>query len=75
MFGAGLALVLIPISLAPSNENNWKNPDTIVELVIGGVCLIAFVVWELMWARYPILSMSVLKSRTVVFGLIGTFSF
>ncbi|KAH8698608.1 putative siderophore iron transporter [Talaromyces proteolyticus] len=71
LFGAGLALVLIPISLAPSNENNWKTTHTIVELVIGSVCLIALVIWETKWARWPILSMKVLKNRTVIFGLIG----
>lgn len=71
LFAAGLALVLIPISLAHSDTSTWKSAHTIVELVIGVVCLVALGFWESRWARWPILPMSLLKSHTVIFGLIG----
>ncbi|KAJ5833415.1 hypothetical protein N7474_001726 [Penicillium riverlandense] len=69
LFAAGLSLILVPITLAASSSSTWKTTHIIVMLVIGAVSLVAFVVWEIMWAPWPILSMRLFKSRTVIFGL------
>lgn len=74
LLAAGLSLVLIPISLAYSDTRTWKAAYTIVELVVGGVCLVALIIWEVKWARFPILPMSIINSRTVIFGLIGRYT-
>ncbi|KAJ5914402.1 hypothetical protein N7504_003285 [Penicillium tannophilum] len=69
LFAAGLSLLLVPITLAARTANTWKAGHIIAMIVIGGVCLIAFVVWEIMWAPWPMMSMRLLKSRTVIFGI------
>lgn len=73
LFAAGLSLLLVPITLAARTANTWKAGHIIAMIVIGGVCLIAFVVWEIMWAPWPMMSMRLLKSRTVIFGIAGMF--
>ncbi|CAL5872084.1 uncharacterized protein PFLUO_LOCUS6341 [Penicillium psychrofluorescens] len=69
LFAGGLSLILVPITLASSSSSTWKTTHIIVMLVIGAVSLVAFVVWEIMWAPWPTLSMRLFKSRTVIFGL------
>ncbi|KAJ5758798.1 hypothetical protein N7520_005954 [Penicillium odoratum] len=69
LFAAGLSLLLVPITLAASSTNTWKAPHIIAMIVIGFVCLVAFVIWEIKWAPWPMLSMRLFKSRTVIFGL------
>ncbi|KAJ5784825.1 uncharacterized protein N7503_010037 [Penicillium pulvis] len=69
LFAAGLSLLLVPITLAARTANTWKAGHIIAMIVIGCVCLIAFVVWEIMWAPWPMMSMRLLKSRTVIFGI------
>ncbi|EED23034.1 siderophore iron transporter, putative [Talaromyces stipitatus ATCC 10500] len=69
LLAAGLSLILIPISLASSNTNTWKSAHTIADLIVGAVCLVALAVWETKWAQWPILPISLLTSRTVIFGL------
>lgn len=72
LFAAGLSLLLVPITLAETSSHTWKSTHIIVMLVIGFVSLIVFVIWETKWAPWPILSMRLFKSRTVIFGLAGT---
>ncbi|KAJ5925244.1 hypothetical protein N7454_007883 [Penicillium verhagenii] len=69
LFAAGLSLLLVPMTLAARTTNTWKAPHIIVMLVIGFVSLVAFILWEIKWAPWPILSMRLFKSRTVIFGL------
>ncbi|KKK21304.1 hypothetical protein AOCH_000541 [Aspergillus ochraceoroseus] len=69
LFAAGLSLLLVPITLAATATNSWKTAHIIVMLVVGFVSLVAFVVWEIKWAKYPLLSMSLFKRRSVIFGI------
>ncbi|KAJ5646186.1 hypothetical protein N7490_002558 [Penicillium lividum] len=69
LFAAGLSLLLVPITLAASSTNTWKTPHIIAMIVIGFFSLVAFVIWEIKWAPWPMLSMRLFKSRTVIFGL------
>lgn len=68
LFTAGLTLVLLPMTLAARFPDKWSSPHIIVMLVVGVVCLIAFPVWEIKFAKSPILSLELLKNRTVVGG-------
>jgi hypothetical protein len=68
---AGLSLLLVPFTLAASSSDRWGATHIIVMLVIGPVSLVAFVVWEIWGAKWPLLPLHLLKTRTVIFGVIG----
>lgn len=70
LFTASLVLVLLPMTLASRLLNSWSSPATISMIVIGGVCFIVFVLYELYIPRYPILSLRLAKNRTVAAGCI-----
>ncbi|EXJ89926.1 hypothetical protein A1O3_02993 [Capronia epimyces CBS 606.96] len=66
-FTGGLTLVLLPLSLASSNSS-WKSAHIIIMLVIGGVSLIVFGLWEWRFAKWPLLPLALFKDRTITFG-------
>lgn len=70
-FAGGLSLVLLPLSLAASTTAAWKTPHIIVMIVVGVVTLIVFVVWEVKYAKWPILPMDLFVNRTVIFGSVS----
>lgn len=49
----GWTLLLIPFSLYPLVDNGWKNPSLIAMIVVGGVLLIAYVLYEVYIAPVP----------------------
>lgn len=73
LFAAGLALILVPITISQTATNTWKSPHIIAMLVVGGVCAISFVIYELKWAKYPMLAPALLQNYTVNVALIGKF--
>ncbi|KAJ0426904.1 major facilitator superfamily domain-containing protein [Aspergillus carlsbadensis] len=72
LFAAGLSLLLVPFTLAASSSNRWGATHIIVMLVIGPVSLVAFVAWEIWGAKWPLLPLNLLKTRTVIFGVIAS---
>ncbi|EEH40178.2 siderophore iron transporter mirC [Paracoccidioides lutzii Pb01] len=70
LLSAGLALILIPITLAANAKNKWKNSSIISMVVVGGVCLLVFPLWESSKrvAPHPLLSLHLLKQRTALAG-------
>ncbi|RVD85583.1 uncharacterized protein DFL_003901 [Arthrobotrys flagrans] len=78
LFTAALCLILIPLTLGAGATGKWKNPSLIAMMVVGGVCLIAFPFFEMSkkLAPSPLLSLRLLKNRTVLAGtLIAVFYF
>lgn len=51
---AGIVIVLIPISGGGSTYE-WNSPIVIAMLCVGAGLLVAFLVWEGLWAKLPIL--------------------
>ncbi|KAI9271902.1 major facilitator superfamily domain-containing protein, partial [Phascolomyces articulosus] len=51
LIGAALALILLPLSLAPKAAQGWHTPSMIAMIVVGGVLLFAFIGWELYLAE------------------------
>ncbi|OAA43658.1 Major facilitator superfamily domain, general substrate transporter [Metarhizium rileyi] len=49
----GWTLLLLPFSLKTYAQNGWANPSLIAMFVVGGVLLIAYVVYEIKWAIMP----------------------
>ncbi|KAL2384971.1 hypothetical protein RJZ90_001587 [Blastomyces dermatitidis] len=70
LLSAGVALILVPLTLAANAKDTWKNSSIITMIVIGGVCLIVFPFWETSkrLAPHPLLSLHLLKQRTALAG-------
>lgn len=63
---AGLALFLLPFSLYSFQADGWRSPMIICMLVFGFLLLIAFGVWEKLWAPTKFIPWELLTDRTVV---------
>lgn len=81
---AGLALLLVPVTLANNSTtlmgstSGWNSPAIITPIVIGGVFLIAFPFWESKkkGVPFPLVPLRMLKDRTVACGcILGFFYF
>ena len=78
LLSAAISLILIPCTLAATAKGGWNNASIIAMLVVGFISLLVFPLWESQprLARYPFLSLSLLRNRTVVTGCgIGFFYF
>lgn len=70
IIAAIFAFILVPLTLAGGNGSQWSTPNIIVPLVIGVViCIPAFVVWELKFARHPVMPFRILRDRQVIAAL------
>lgn len=49
----GLSLILLPLSLYRTAQDEWKNPSIVAMFVVGGIILIAFVLFEIYVAPFP----------------------
>lgn len=64
---AGLALILVPISLTGSgNSLAWKNAHFIAMLVVGFVLFLCFLAWDALVAKKPFVPFRLVRHRTVV---------
>lgn len=61
---AGLAMTLIPLTLAGGLSHKWEDASTLAPLIIGFLLLVAFVVWE-QKCKFPMLPFHLLRERTV----------
>ncbi|KAL6247397.1 ferrioxamine B transporter [Rhinocladiella similis] len=66
---AVFALILVPLTIAGGLSSKWKEAHVIAPLVIGILCIPAFVFWEL-WAPHPLVPFDLLKDRAV-WGALG----
>ncbi|KAK9377522.1 major facilitator superfamily domain-containing protein [Lipomyces chichibuensis] len=85
LLSAGCALVLIPLTLSSTLAMHWHDPRIPGMLAAGTVFLIIFVCWEIRVGaaadasshdhshRKPLLSLRVLKNRTVRCGCVTIF--
>lgn len=53
LLGFGWSLLLLPFSLKTYAKGGWTNPSMIAMIVVGGVILIGYVVYEVNWAPVP----------------------
>ncbi|KAL2059852.1 hypothetical protein VTL71DRAFT_10007 [Oculimacula yallundae] len=66
---AGLAMTLLPISIAGKNKTDrWKRPSSIILLVLGVLTFAAFLVWDGKFAKKPIIPFRMVKERNVILG-------
>lgn len=62
---AGLALFLLPFSLYSYQKDQWKSAMIIAMIIIGGLLIIAFAVWERYFAPVTFIPYELLADRTV----------
>nr|ODN94626.1 siderophore iron transporter MirB [Cryptococcus depauperatus CBS 7855] len=66
LLAAGLAIFLLPFSLAASSTNEWQTPHIIVLLVVGLLCLTAFGIVERWFSPRPFIPYALLTNRSVL---------
>lgn len=71
LLAAMLSLILLPLTLAGGVKETWKSAHIIVMLVIGFVvCIPAFFIWEIKFAKYPAVPFSQFTNRTILASMI-----
>ncbi|GAV50883.1 hypothetical protein ZYGR_0AD00660 [Zygosaccharomyces rouxii] len=60
-----LGCILVPLTLAGGTSSKWDDSQIIGPLVLGVVLLPMLIVYELKWAREPILPWKLIKDRAV----------
>ncbi|KAH9921355.1 MFS general substrate transporter [Fomitopsis serialis] len=50
----------------------WSSAQVLVPLIVGGVGLVLFLLYEALWARNPLIPLSLILNRTSISGLIQT---
>ncbi|KAA8621644.1 ProP Permease of the major facilitator superfamily [Pyrenophora tritici-repentis] len=75
LFAAAISLILLPLTLAPNANGEWKNGSMIAMLVIGGVLLIAFPFWETSKKLAPnaFFPPELFKEKTIIAGVMIAF--
>ena len=63
---AGFCLLLLPLTLAQSQADQWRTDYIIAMMVVGGVLVIVFAFYERLLAPKPFIPWQLLTSRTVV---------
>jgi SIT family siderophore-iron:H+ symporter-like MFS transporter len=61
---AVFALILVPLTLAGGFDSQWRKAHIIAPLVIGVLCIPAFIFWE-MRAPHPLVPFKLMKDRSV----------
>lgn len=74
LIAAGLVLFLLPFNLAASAADSWRSAHIIAMLVVGIVCLVAFVVVERFVSPKPFIPFHLLANRTVLGACVLGFS-
>ena len=72
---AGISLLLLPLAFAASRPSTWQSPAVIITFVVGGICLLGFVLWDVKFADFPIVTFRLMKNRTVACGCLAGFWF
>lgn len=70
LLGFGWSLLLLPFSLKTYAEHGWRNHSLIAMMVVGGVLLIAYVVYEMKWAKMPSAPRRLVFNKTFIMSII-----
>ncbi|KAJ3858900.1 drug:h+ antiporter [Lentinula novae-zelandiae] len=73
---ACIASILVPLTLTGTVNGGWSNPSMIVLIVLGCILLPVCGVWDLRYAKYPVVPPRFFKNRSVIIvSLIGALDF
>ncbi|EXU94738.1 MFS transporter [Metarhizium robertsii] len=70
ILGLAFSLILLPFTLAKKSQGGWSNPSMIAMLVMGFMCLLIFVLFEVFLAPKPLMTKRILKNRAFIAGVI-----
>jgi MFS family permease len=70
---AGFTLLLLPLALAASRPDTWRSSAILIMLGIGAICLLCFILWDIRFAKFPIVTFRLMKNRTVACGCLAGF--
>ncbi|KAH8601945.1 putative siderophore iron transporter [Bisporella sp. PMI_857] len=70
LLGFGWSLLLLLFSLKTYADGGWKNRSMIAMMVVGFVLLVAYVVYEMKWAKVPSAPRRLLFNRTFIMAII-----
>lgn len=70
LLGFGWSLLLLPFSLKTYAAHGWKNPSLIAMMIVGGILLIAYVVYEIKWAKIPSAPRRLVMNKTFVMAVV-----
>lgn len=68
LLAGGMALFLLPFSLWSYQKDQWRSAMIICMIILGGLLLIAFALYERFWAPVTFIPFNLLMDRTVFFG-------
>ncbi|KAJ0114436.1 major facilitator superfamily transporter [Diaporthe amygdali] len=71
---AGLCLLFLSFTLAPTFENGWKSARIITMLVLGLSTIIGFVVWEKWFATVTFMPWTLMRNRNILGGCLVGFA-
>ena len=64
---AGLALILVPVSLTGAkNSEAWSQGSFIAMVVTGAALFIAFLIWDGLFAKKPFVPFKLIRQRTII---------
>ncbi|KAG1727559.1 major facilitator superfamily domain-containing protein [Suillus paluster] len=76
LLGFAVSLTLLPLTISQTVKGNWKNGSIIAMLAVGVVILVMFTIWDLYFARVPVIAPRFVRNKSVVCAaLIGFFDF
>jgi len=70
LFVSGLALFLLPITIAASLSHGWKTPWVTPLIVVGFLVLVALMIYEKKVAISPLLPLSYFQKPLIVLSMI-----
>jgi hypothetical protein len=74
LLGFGWSLILLPSSFRSYANGVWRNLSLITMMIMGGLLLIVYVVYEICWSRVPSAPRRLIFNKTFLMSLmIGTF--
>ena len=66
LIATGLALFLLPFSLYSYQKDQWRSPMIIAMIIIGGLLVVAFALWERYGAPKKYMPFELLADRTIL---------
>ncbi|OBR09764.1 Siderophore iron transporter [Colletotrichum higginsianum IMI 349063] len=70
LLGFGWTLLLLPFSLKTYADHGWRNRSLIAMMVVGGVLLVAYVVYEMKWAKVPSAPRRLVMNKTFLMAIV-----
>ncbi|KAJ4859398.1 major facilitator superfamily domain-containing protein [Trichoderma breve] len=70
LLGFGWSLLLLPFSLKTYAEHGWRNESLIAMMIVGGLLLVAYIVFEMKFARVPSAPRRLVFNKTFVMAIV-----